>query len=766
MGEFRTKVDFSDNRQVKQRTRTIQDLSGATSFGVTFSALTSGPDLSTTATTASVLSIASSFSGNSGTTVYTWGDSRMTLGESALSAITPSNSATTQNTGGVFTPSVITTIDGNTVNLEYTGVSYDISVTGMTDLGGGAYSGDLLTVTLDMLEAGSLDFTGRTIWNDTSGITRTERLIVTDNPTVGYVWTCDDTEGMGSWQPSSGGTTGGTNTFVTGGTVVTNTLTLSRNDDVNINIDVSSLTGGTDTNTYTTGSTLVGNTIYYNRTDALSAYTTDVSSLTGGTTVPSPFELGGNGTAILPVSGTNVSIGIYSTIGGGTGNSACGDCNTIAGGFLNTTHCGHSTIGGGWFNTASTESAFGYGATVSGGYKNSASGYYAPTVGGGRCNSASSYYTSTISGGYCNCITRDGIDGFIGGGKSNTVSAGYGTISGGYGNQVSGDSSSIAGGNSNCIYDTSGNSFIGGGVDNCTLDDYEVIGGGRLNTNSGRYSSILGGRLNNITINGDYSAILGGSGNTANAAQVFVIGNGLSGGTSATTYVDNLNINTVSAGPGTTDLGVDANGFVVDQASDRKLKENIETIENALDTVLGLRGVTYNWRDRNKGGNAKKLGFIAQEVDGVIPELAYYNANGDYMGVHYKDITALLVEAVKELVTSGTTTSNNTHLETQTILAEDNDIELNFNGDKSTAIGGGIKVLHAKGIDEDVFFKTNQNGEWVTNNNLKPKALTIPEYIPTSSSDESGSDGMITRDNNHLYVKVSGGWKRINLENF
>jgi hypothetical protein len=99
---FTTKLDFSNNRQVKQHVETITVLSGATSFGVPFSALTSGPDLLTSGVTESFLGVTSTFSGNSGTTIYSWYDSRMQLGASALSALTPSNSGITQNTGDIY----------------------------------------------------------------------------------------------------------------------------------------------------------------------------------------------------------------------------------------------------------------------------------------------------------------------------------------------------------------------------------------------------------------------------------------------------------------------------------------------------------------------------------------------------------------------------------------------------------------------------------------------------------------------------------------
>lgn len=78
--------------------------------------------------------------------------------------------------------------------------------------------------------------------------------------------------------------------------------------------------------------------------------------------------------------------------------------------------------------------------------------------------------------------------------------------------------------------------------------------------------------------------------------------------------------------------------------SDRRLKTNIQTISNALDKVLEMRGVTYQWKDGREAGD--RMGFIAQEVEPILPEVVD-NAN-DHYTMQYAPITAVLVEAVKE----------------------------------------------------------------------------------------------------------------------
>lgn len=80
--------------------------------------------------------------------------------------------------------------------------------------------------------------------------------------------------------------------------------------------------------------------------------------------------------------------------------------------------------------------------------------------------------------------------------------------------------------------------------------------------------------------------------------------------------------------------------------SDIRLKKNISTITSGLDKVLKLRGVNYTWK--NDGTNKKNIGFIAQEIMEVLPEVVNKNNEG-YYTVNESSVNAVLVEAVKEL---------------------------------------------------------------------------------------------------------------------
>jgi len=409
---FRTKLDYSDNRQIKQRERTSTVLSGTTVFGVPFSGLTSGVDYSTTGITESELQLVyGSFSGNTSATTFTWPDARMSIIDTYLSAITPSNSGQTQNSGVILVQNEATTIDGNAVVLSYSGVSVEnINVSAITETSSGIYTGTTSMTVFEVYSASSLDYTGRTIWIDCPEITRTKKLIVTNDATFSNI-------------------------------------------------------------------------------------------------------------------GSNASAGA---------------------------------------------------------------------------------------------------------------------------------------------------------------------------------------------------------------------------------------------------LHYDSSGVLTVNTSDIRMKSNIKTIDNPLSKVNKLRGVTYNWNSDLDGDT--RVGFVAQEVDDVMSELTFVNKKTEdkLMGVHYQDVTALLVEAIKELSSSSSTFFNKDEviINSQKVASEDNNIELNYNGTVDSAVDGGIFVN--KGIDDNTNseFIINSDGDWVTNNYIKPYGLTIPDYTPTSTLDSKGELGEVVRDDDYIYIKTSSGWKRSNLETF
>uniref|UniRef100_A0A6C0CFW7 Peptidase S74 domain-containing protein n=1 Tax=viral metagenome TaxID=1070528 RepID=A0A6C0CFW7_9ZZZZ len=98
----------------------------------------------------------------------------------------------------------------------------------------------------------------------------------------------------------------------------------------------------------------------------------------------------------------------------------------------------------------------------------------------------------------------------------------------------------------------------------------------------------------------------------------------------------------------TNDFNIYLNGLLYSY-SDLRLKKDIKNIENALDKLCSLNGVTYNLIDDKDIDNSKRqTGLIAQEVEKVLPEAVIVNKDGLY-NLAYGNMAGLIVEAIKEL---------------------------------------------------------------------------------------------------------------------
>jgi hypothetical protein len=82
-------------------------------------------------------------------------------------------------------------------------------------------------------------------------------------------------------------------------------------------------------------------------------------------------------------------------------------------------------------------------------------------------------------------------------------------------------------------------------------------------------------------------------------------------------------------------------------ASDIRWKKNIDPIEGSLEKVKQLQGVHYDWKDENKD-QSRQIGFIAQDVEKIFPELVKTDDKG-YKSMNYSKVVTVLVESVKEL---------------------------------------------------------------------------------------------------------------------
>ena len=122
--------------------------------------------------------------------------------------------------------------------------------------------------------------------------------------------------------------------------------------------------------------------------------------------------------------------------------------------------------------------------------------------------------------------------------------------------------------------------------------------------------------------------------NTTSDADILLVGN--DGGSAVTA----LTLDMSAAGAAT--FNNDVTAF-----SDERLKDNIETIPDALDKVCQMRGVTFNRTDFD---GEKQMGVIAQEVEKVIPEVVREDDSEDKIkSVAYGNMVGVLIEAIKDL---------------------------------------------------------------------------------------------------------------------
>jgi hypothetical protein len=131
--------------------------------------------------------------------------------------------------------------------------------------------------------------------------------------------------------------------------------------------------------------------------------------------------------------------------------------------------------------------------------------------------------------------------------------------------------------------------------------------------------------------------------------------NNASGAAAAATMTTRLTVNnggnvTVAnlAGSGNRAVYSDASGNLTNTSSDGTLKTDVEDIRAPLRMALGLRPVTFRWKDVLRFGPQREVGFIAQEVMQVVPEVVATNSDGTYT-LDYAKLVAVVVGAVQEL---------------------------------------------------------------------------------------------------------------------
>ena len=343
----------------------------------------------------------------------------------------------------------------------------------------------------------------------------------------------------------------------------------------------------------------------------------------------------------------NVQSGTNSFVGGGRQNEASGSHAMIGGGRLNDAS-GYAAVGGGLSNYAGSFSAVGGGndntagfnATIGGGLGCTASGTWS-TIGGGYFNTANGYW-STVGGGYRNHANYRAT---VGGGQYNFATGTHSAIGGGAFNIASGIGASVAGGSGNTA--SASDSAIPGGFNNTAAGTYSFAAGRRAKANH-QGSFVWGDSQNvdkpssaidqfNVYAEGGVRMFAAG---IASPSLVVDAAGSVGIGTSAPAFL--LEVNGSAGKPGGGDWSV---------SSDERLKKDVRDLEDALATLLALRGVSFEFKDPQAIGElpGPRIGFIAQEVEQVLPDWVDEGADG-YKRLTVRGFEALAVEALREVV--------------------------------------------------------------------------------------------------------------------
>ncbi len=324
------------------------------------------------------------------------------------------------------------------------------------------------------------------------------------------------------------------------------------------------------------------------------------------------------------------------TVGGGVSNTAGNSSGTLEDAF-------YATVSGGLLNTAGGEYT-----TVGGGFINSATGSQS-TVAGGTQNNSSGLY-STVGGGYANSANNQAST--VAGGESNAAGALYSTVGGGHNNTATHDRSTVSGGASNQA--TASGATVSGGKTNLAMGDTATVTGGQQNIASAFVSTVAGGYQNTAAGVNSFAA---GRRAKANHDGTFVWADLFSqdfASTGSNQFLilanGGVGINTNTPAGFALNVAGTLSCTTLTQTSDARFKTNVADIDDALDTIHELRGVTFDWNcdaaEMRGFTDGRQIGFVAQEVEKVLPQLVTTDTNG-YKSVAYANVVPVLVEAVK-----------------------------------------------------------------------------------------------------------------------
>ncbi len=193
--------------------------------------------------------------------------------------------------------------------------------------------------------------------------------------------------------------------------------------------------------------------------------------------------------------------------------------------------------------------------------------------------------------------------------------------------------------------------------DGSTLDITGTLEASTIGSGGLYVSSVIG--LRYIDDNGVFTITGGGDNGYAHGGQIDLQGTGLNNGNAGCVVISAGNhadgqihfrtsdtLRGLVKRNGTWELYTALTALSLTATSARRFKRNIRPLEDSLKLVKQLNGRRFDWDTRNITND---IGVIAEEVEQVFPTLVSYDDDGQVQGVQYGKLTAVLIEAVKEL---------------------------------------------------------------------------------------------------------------------
>lgn len=335
------------------------------------------------------------------------------------------------------------------------------------------------------------------------------------------------------------------------------------------------------------------------------------SSTTGATSAVMGWNVSTVGTGVYGYAGTSsgANYGVRGISASTSGTGILGEANAPSGSTFGVTGRAFSPSGAGVFGTSNstTGSAWGvFGSTIS--------------TSGRAIGARAIATTGTTYGIHSQVLSNEGFSGYFIGGKFHVGgNVGIGTESPQYRLDI----------------EASGTGSTGLAAFRNSLGDQKV----QIRQNSNGAGAVYvyrTGEEQTISLLGEgNSYINGGSlglGTTNPSEKLHVVGNARISGINSGAYWGPVNRT--------------LDGTLTTSSSDVRLKENIMNLDKSLDKVVQLQGVSFTWKSNPEYGS--RIGFIAQEFEKVLPELVFTNEVDGYKGINYAEVSAVLVEAIKE----------------------------------------------------------------------------------------------------------------------